>query len=288
MQTRFLKRLPRTLGLVVAAACVAFPLSGLYHAEADEPIRIYVFAGQSNMVGAATSSAELRALDPSAAARTDDVEFWGPTTDEPRRWTPLEAPTEILQPSSHNGFGPEIGASQMLVRRHPKATIAIVKLAFNGTSLHWHWNSARPDGLYQALVGRVRYARSILSETTDRPTTLAGFFWMQGESDANHRDQALAYGKLLTTFIKALRTDLAAPKLPVVIGRIQDLRHVSSRFGRYSDVVRREQAAVARNTPNVFAVSTDGLERDTLSPIHFSSRGTLDLGRRFVRTSFPL
>lgn len=288
MRTSLLSRLSRILGFVVVAVAVVVPLAGLNDAEAAGPIRVYVFAGQSNMVGAAANTAELRAIEPTAALSNENVEFWGPTSDDPRGWTPLQAPTEIVQPTSHNGFGPEIGAAQLLVRRHPGATIAIVKLAANGTSLHRHWDPARADGLYRALIERVRQATSSLRETTGRPTKLAGFFWMQGESDAARLTDARPYGQRLTSFIKAVRTDLRAPALTFVVGRIQDLRKFSPRLGRYSDVVRAEQARVARKLRNVFLVSTDGLERDWLSPIHFSSRGTLELGRRFVPKSIPL
>jgi carbohydrate esterase-like sialic acid-specific acetylesterase len=84
-----------------------------------------------------------------------------------------------------------------------------------------------------------------------------------------------------------VRRDLAAPDLPVVIGRIRDVRLVS-RWRPWSDVVRLAQANVATDDPHAFLVRTDDLQIDVRSPLHFDTRGTIGLGERFVRRGFGL
>jgi hypothetical protein len=285
MRSTLRRRLTRPLSLAIVLVTLGLPLTGLYRAEAAAPIPVYVFAGQSNMVGDATSTAELHLVQPSAELPSPDVVFWGPTADEPRRWLPLQAPTEVAQPDSHQGFGPEVGAAPLLAIRNAYAKVAIVKLAQNGSNLHRHWNPERSKGLYRQLIDRVHYATARLREETNRPTRLAGLFWMQGESDAPRLEWARSYGTLLSAFISAVRRDLDAPGLPVVVGQIQDLRRTNPKLGRHSDLVRREQARVAREGRNVVLVPTDGLERSALEPIHFSTRGILGLGRRFARAA---
>lgn len=281
------RRLPRggfqalLCALIVASA---FLLSAGQLARAEEPIRVYVFAGQSNMVGKDAVASDLPRIAPSALAPSSGVIFWGPVADFPVSWGPLMAPTEIVQPTRHQGFGPEIGAGQVLAHRHPDSTIAIVKLAESGTSLDEDWDPERPAGLYRQMISRVRVAVADLKRTRTGPVHLAGFFWMQGEADSDHLKSAAAYETNLRAFVRAVRQDFDAPGLPFVLGRIGDLRRDNSSHFQYSQVVRRAQADVARNVPGTYMVSSDGLER-AATRIHFSSRGTYELGRRFVERS---
>lgn len=257
-------------------------------AHATDPVRLYIFAGQSNMVGKDALSSDLPLIAPTAAIAPPDVLFWGPLADFPTAWGPLKAPTEVVQARYHEGFGPEIGAAPLLAARHPGSTIAVVKLALGGTNLFAHWNTSSADGLYQRMLSRVRRAVANLEQTRDAPVRYSGFFWMQGESDAEALQMARAYRANLTTFVRAVRRDLAAPELPFVIGRIADLRRDDPKKFAFSDIVRKSQQDVARSMPNAHLVSTDGLERAHQARIHFSSRGTYDLGRRFIRDRFGL
>jgi hypothetical protein len=279
---------------VVVLSCTFMLAFALLHsarsvARAEEPIRVYVFAGQSNMVGKDTLASDLPRIAPSAMVPSPSVQFWGPIADFPTSWGPLRAPTEIVQPRTHQGFGPEIGAGPLLARMHPDSTIAIVKFASSGTSLYRDWNPNRPDGLYPQMIERVRSAiANLRSSGTRAPVRLAGFFWMQGEADSDRLKQARNYEANLEAFVRAVRKDLRAPSLPFVFGRIADLRRESTAHFQYSNIVRSGQGEVARTVPNTFMVSTDDLERSPAQRIHFSSRGTYELGRSFVRPSYGL
>jgi hypothetical protein len=287
---------PNGMGILLRAAFKAALFIGVFvvplvvgehHVSGAEAIPLYVFAGQSNMVGDSTQSAQLPLVDPKLAAEPTNVRFWGPNQDFAGRWGPLQAPTEIMEPSSHSGFGPEIGAAPLLAAGHPGTQVAIVKLARGGTNLYADWNPRSDLGLYVRLVARVLEAKRQLETDTGKAVRIAGFFWMQGESDATLRGPASWYQKNLTEFIASVRQDLHAPRMPFVIGRIVDLRNVDFRFP-YSGVVRDAQSRVAKTVPRTYLVSTDDLQRDSISPIHFDTRGTVDLGRRFVNRSFPL
>lgn len=280
--------------VVLVLICTFMLAFGLLHsartvARAEEPIRVYVFAGQSNMVGKDTLSSDLPRIAPSTVVPSPSVQFWGPISDYPISWGPLRAPTEIVQPRTHQGFGPEIGAGPMLARLHADSTIAIVKFAASGTSLYRDWNPSRPDDLYAQMIERVRSAIANLRSTrASAPMRLAGFFWMQGEADSEHFKSARAYEANLEAFVASVRKDLRAPRLPFVFGRIADLRRESSVHFQYSNVVRAAQSEVAHRIPNAYMVSTDALERSPAQRIHFSSRGTYELGRSFVRSSYGL
>jgi hypothetical protein len=274
------------LTLVLSVGVSAATPGPAQHADAAGRIPLYVFAGQSNMVGAYAAAVELPTIDPTLHVQTKNVLFWGPTADFPSRWGPLTAPTEIRQTYTHSGFGPEVSSAPGLAARHPEG-IAIVKYAWNGTNLHTQWNPKNSLGLYGGLVSRVRYAMNQLKTQQGKSAYVAGFFWMQGESDTMRKTHATAYGKNLEKFITSLRKDLRAPRMPFVISKIRDIRKIRPLY-RYSSVVRQEQARVARRVSHTYIVSTDGLELTSLSPIHFSTRGTVGLGRRLVSRSIPL
>jgi hypothetical protein len=252
------------------------------------PIRLYVFAGQSNMVGAATMAAQLPTIAPKLQVPNNRVTFWGPTTDAPRSWAPLQAPTEVWKNMFHEGFGPELSAGRALGDLHPKERVAVVKFAWNATSLTWDWDPNRSHSKYEAMIDGTRRAIHRLHTKFDAPVRVSGFFWLQGESDADTAEHASSYGANLREFIAAARADLRAPKLPFVIAQIDDVRKYHPVLLRHSHVVRAQQARVARADPRAFLVRTDGLGHNPVSPVHFSSEGTIDLGRRFVQRRFGL
>jgi hypothetical protein len=267
------------LGLGVRPAVAKAPVS---------PVLVYVFAGQSNMVGAATMAAQLPVIAPALQVPKNAVSFWGPTTDAPRRWAPLQPPTEVWKNTFLEGFGPELSAGRALADLHPHSRIAIVKFAWNATSLYWDWDPSRTHSKYEAMVSGTRHAIKKLAAKMKAPVRIAGFFWMQGESDANTYDHATSYGASLKEFIASVRADFRSPNLPFVIGQIDDVRKYHPVLLPYSNFVRAEQGRVARADRHAFLVKTDGLEHAAASPVHFSTDGTIDLGRRFVNRTFGL
>lgn len=269
--------------VVLAFTLVSTPL---HRASAASPIRVYIFAGQSNMVGSGTASSQLPGVDPRLTKPTPNVSFWGPTTDSPSRWGPLEAPTVIMQAMSHHGFGPEVSAAAKLAGLHPNTRIAVIKFAWSATNLHTQW-SPQHHSLYPRMLDQVRFSLGKLRAQTGLPTKIAGFFWLQGESDSDTRAHATAYGKNLTRFIGALRQDLHVRNMPFVIGRIDDARRYEPGLP-YTYIVRAQQASVARHVRYTHLVSTDGLQHSLVSKIHLATRGVVDLGRRFVQSGFGL
>jgi hypothetical protein len=258
--------------IVLCVAIVATSIS-VTAASSSPTIPVYIFAGQSNMVGSSSVARDLRLLAPKLAAPQSNALFFGPTDDHATSWSRLKAPTEISQASYGPGFGPELSAAAALSTSGP---IAIVKFARNGTNLYHDWDPSRSNGLYRALITRTRAAFGSLQATTHRTPRIAGFFWMQGESDTYQLGHAAAYGKNLINFFNHVKTDLGTPQLRVVIGRISTLA------GPFSGVVRDEQMVVAKHEGLGQIVTTDNLDHDPLSPMHLNSQGELDLGRRFA------
>ena len=260
---------------VIASATVT-------HADphtAPRSIPVYVFAGQSNMVGASAAADDLPNIAPELVAPQPNALFFGPTDDHATRWAPLRAPTELIGSSYGPGFGPELSAAASLAS--PDEPIAIVKDAHDGTNLFHDWNPARSDGLYAGLIARTREALRELAAKTGEHPHIAGFVWMQGEGDSYTREHADAYETNLTAFLADVRRDLGAPHLRIVLGRIAFVA------GPYASIVRDAQTRVAAHEPNTSIVETDDLEHDPASAVHLDTSGQIELGRRFARALQP-
>jgi lysophospholipase L1-like esterase len=175
-------------------------------------------------------------------------------------------------------FGPEISLARTLAPGEASA-LAVIKTAYFGSNLAEDW---RPDAtggnrLYGLMLAQVREALAKLAERGETPR-LAGFFWMQGETDAGNATHAATYEANLRAFIARLRKDLNAPDLPVVLGRIGPR---PPRGYVHSEIVRQAQVRVATGLPRVTWVDTDDLPRDT-DGIHLTARGVIALGERWA------
>src|SRR5688500_14902812 len=185
----------KRVALAVAFICVSIVAVGDVAAAPSRGIPVYLFAGQSNMVGAYSHSPEATAYQAKLEVPLKDVLFWGPTSDAPRRWGPLTSTTENRYNAYGAGFGPELSAAHALRKLHPTGRMAIFKYAVNGSDLGWMWRADRKTGLYRRMLDRYKYAMQRLRIETGQRTYLAGVFWMQGEADGCRRYWATAYGK---------------------------------------------------------------------------------------------
>ncbi len=128
------------------------------------------------------------------------------------------------------GFGPEMGLARTLYAREKKP-LAIVKVAFNGTGMTTDWDHNNPGAAgacYRALVEETKKAVAKAAEKgiTLRINTMV---WVQGESDARVK-LAQEYEKNLSEMIKALRKELNAPDMVVLVGVNTNFGNGKNRF----------------------------------------------------------
>lgn len=162
--------------------------------------------------------------------------------------------------------GPDVSAIGALSRT---GTVEAVTLAVNGSSLASDWNPASPDGLARTLERKVQASLRRLGSRA----YVAAFFWMQGETDSDDAQSAAAYGKNLTALINRWRAVLG--DAPFVLGQI-------GHAGPYTARVRAEQLRVAASVERTILIRTDDLDRAPGDPLHFSTKGTRNLGYRFA------
>jgi carbonic anhydrase/acetyltransferase-like protein (isoleucine patch superfamily) len=262
------------LALTCTFASTALAQGGPQAVTPGGAVPVFVFAGQSNAVGVDTLD-ELRA---DQRAPQPKVLFYGPN-ERGNTWgvlTPSSNSPNLIDGLGRTGgsFGPEISAGKTISIALGGTLVAEVKLAVGATALFDRWNPTGGD-LYQNMVARVKLSIAELQTQLGLTGYVAGFFWMQGESDALSDQFRDDYAANLRNFIASMRRDFNNPDLPFVFGQIIDFDHP------ISTPLRDQQQAVANDitvTHTAFILTDDLCHHDF---IHFNGRAIYTLGVRF-------
>ncbi len=217
-----------------------------------DPVQVFIFAGQSNMSGAGLSNELNPALKIVPPNATLSIHFYG------YEYTDFSA----------GNFGPEVEFIQEITQAHPNQKYLFIKYAWGGTSLT-QWLPGTTH--YQTLKNNVFKALGALNTDYD----LAGFLWMQGETDAFSPNDAGLYADRFNTMITSLRNELGEPNLPVLIGQIDPPTACCTA------TVQAAEADFVASDAQARWVLTGGLSRCWNDPIHYNSAGQIDLGHRF-------
>jgi hypothetical protein len=244
----------------VSLFVVGVLLSGTGMAK-ERPLKVFIFAGQSNMVGA---GADVSDLPEDLKGEQKMALFF-----DGGKWVML-APGK----TEKSGFGPEISFSRKL-SAEIKEPIGIIKHSVSGTNLAQHWSPANPKSLYAELLKKVKAAQQ------SRKTEMVGMIWMQGESDSLDKNMAEAYSKNLTDFIQTTRKDLKSPEIFFVAGRVNPPK---DRFP-FVDIVRNAQEKCT--VPGYAFVDCDPFEK-IRGRLHYNTRGLVDMGYRFANAMLIL
>ena len=270
---------PAVLLLLLAA----IPAGPLYAAGRD----VIIVAGQSNTLNRHAAASALPASPDDAAilfyfetgappARGGDHPF---DSTSGGRWTTLGAQRQgAFIKYERDFFGPEISLARALTRAGV-APLGVSKVAYFGTNLAADWQPGAATGnrLYERLQENVGTACRLLRFRGDEPR-LAGFFWMQGETDGANTANAHAYAENLAAFIRRVRADFNTPELPFVLGRVGPR---PPKGYACQDVVRAAQVRIADNMPYTRWVDTDDQARDS-DGVHLLAPGVITLGERMA------
>ena len=195
---------------IVTLALAALACVTTRFASADEVTRVFLFAGQSNMVG---SDAHAERIDDypnfkGAGELQTDVLFsyiLGNGDEASKGWVPLKP---------LRSFGPEVTFARR-VRQHARFPIAIIKSAVGGTTVAFDWNPEAPDKGQKLYPRTLQLIRESLDELDKRGVRyrLEAVMWHQGENDMLDRKLYKQYADGLTKLVARLRADLKAPEL---------------------------------------------------------------------------
>ena len=203
-------------GLLVLWA-VAVPLNAAEKND-DKTLRVFIFAGQSNMVGSDSKVKDIKRFPPFVGLEQaqDHVRFsyciGRKNKTRSEGWVALQPVNGVV--------GPELSFARR-VSGAIKAPIAIIKVAAGGTHLGGDWNPDEPSGfkMYPLALDLVRSSLAELDKRDIR-YRIEGFMWHQGENDMFNKEYMSSYGPNLENFLSRWRRDLGLPKLKFYIGEL--------------------------------------------------------------------
>ena len=158
---------------------------------------------------------------------------------------------------------------------HTQQYIGLIPCAYGGTSIR-RW---MPDEiLFEHAV--------FMGKLAQKSSTLGGIIWHQGENNCANFDKAF-YRSKFTEMIAALRKELGAKELPLIIGEISE--DITEKWGcgdnppKFNALLRE----LAEELPHCAVASSKGL---TLRPdgIHFDAPSCRELGHRYFEKYMEL
>lgn len=233
--------------------CIA---TGLLSSPVIARERIYLMAGQSNMMGLAHT----HNLPAAYKSTPPNVSFIYKGSARP------------LAGDKH--IGPEVSFAHAVARAFPHDQHTIVKFAATGS----HIREWFPGETF--YVGMLRQLRLFIPPER---LHIDAVIWMQGEGDAFNRERANQYAHNLTHFINVLRRELDAPATPFIMGVIDP---VGRDFPEVS-LVQENQRRVNATVPNTYLITAEGVSK-IYDNIHFNALGQVEMGRRFANKYIEL
>ena len=272
------------MNFLVVASLLLTRIPGL-SADADsKTLRVFIFAGQSNMVGSHSRVEDIQRFPPFAGLdRPQEKVLFSykmgreqMTTS--KGWIPLQPTGDY--------FGPELSFGRRL-SEEVDAPIAIIKIASGGTTLGEDWNPDTPGGfkLYPLALEHVRASLAEL-DRMNKPYRIEGFMWHQGENDMFSAAFKPKYGANLKNFLACWRRDLKAPNLKFYIGELctKTIWGMDNRENMYA--IRAGQKAVTETDKlaEYIATSHDAVEIGGGAGLHYhyGTLGQLEHGVNYA------
>lgn len=258
-----------------AAIAVACAANG---ALAKTEVPLFLFSGQSNMVGLGTSTND---LSTDQKKTYPDIKIYLDAEGDAgkmKKWSTLGPGFG----ATTSQFGPELFFGKVLADSFPGKKIAFIKVARSGTYLgkSTEWlppssNKGTGGTYYAAMMGSIDAALKAFNSAFD--TTLytpkwAGFLWLQGEFDAMDATLSDKYETNLANLIKDIRTKAGVADLPVVLPMIDG----QSMWTNYSKIWAAD-IALTKKLAHVDTMATKGLSTDG---IHYKAAGMATIGQR--------
>lgn len=208
----------RLLRFPVASLILVTFVVSLEAQAPDKTLRVFIFAGQSNMVG--------------SDSKVEDIDRYPPFAglDKPQvgvrfsycigRETKLQSDGWVDLAPVDGVVGPELSFARKVVRSI-KAPIAIIKCAAGGTHLGGDWNPDDPSG-FKMYPLTLQWVRSALAELKRQRIAyrIEAVMWHQGENDMFDKSYLSNYGRNLKNFVACWRRDLGLPDLRFYIGEL--------------------------------------------------------------------
>lgn len=252
-------------------------------AQGQEITRVFLFAGQSNMVGADAHAERIDDFPDfrGAGAPQKEVLFsyiLGNGQEASKGWGPLK-------PLS--SFGPELTFARKVQASSP-GPIAIIKSAVGGTTVAFDWNPDAPEKGQKLYPRTLNLIRESLKELEARGIRyrLEGVMWHQGENDMLDRKLYKDYAAGLNRLVSRLREDLKAPQLKWYLAEVSEKGIWGMDHRANLGIFRQQQEVAQKTDPLLRWLPTSHLAFEVMGSgqphYHYGTQGQLQLGEAFA------
>ena len=249
-----------TLKIKLFSNLILFILLVSMTLPASAKVRVYILAGQSNMMG----KGKTYQLPPAYKRQPRNVKFY--------------YQGRLRQLAKYSHFGPEVSFAHNISRAFPHDTHVIIKHVATGSSIQqWLPGTQLFNGMLRQR-GFIKVGHDSLDVEGVDSVKVDAVFWMQGESDARSRQNATRYEGSLKRFITGLRQKLNSPHSSFIMGEINPEDPAFSMVEKVQQAQRNTQRSMA----NVMLVPTDGLGK-IHDHVHYDAKGQMELGKRFAK-----
>ncbi len=225
----------------------------LHAAAPDASFHLYLLIGQSNMAGRGKLEEQDKQTHPQIFTLTKE-----------NTWAPAVDPIHFDKPIAGVGLGRTFGLE--MVKAGGTVRLGLIPCAVGGTPIS-RWQKGAD--LYEAALKRARAAM--------KEGVIKGVLWHQGENDSGKAETAQAYGKNLDAMIVALRKDLDAPALPIVVGQLGEFY----REGANVTTVNEALQSLPKRVPHTAFIPSNGLGHKG-DKVHFDAPAYREFGRRYA------
>ena len=226
----------------------------------EDPGKFHIFLlmGQSNMEGGQSVDGEMDTESDPRILKLNKSGFWAVAKDP-------------ITNNYSKAVGPGFQFAKELIAEDPDITVGLIPLAVGGTPIAF-WS--KPGMQYQTVLYYANRAH--------QDGTLKGILWHQGESDAGSWVLADSYDRKLMRLIDDLRLDLRDAYLPFLVGGITTDAELIKKNQLRKRVWDRQKwvGSTFFRAAYVSSVDIPYIEDD---PIHFSSEGQRQMGKRYAR-----
>lgn len=206
-------------------------------------IDVYIIAGQSNADG----RGYIDQLEAAYKRRYTIPYLWQNRIDNIEN---IYSPTSTLK----DRFGVELSIAGELEFRNTNAII--LKRAIGGIPLYplsnysYCWKIGESKSMYPLLKTMI----DTVKKRNDGKTINWKFVWLQGETDAEHQESAIAYQQNMEELISQLKID-TSESIKIAIGKLKE-----SSYGDYIAEVNKAFENIANSNSNVTVVDTNALK----------------------------
>ncbi len=135
----------------------------------------------------------------------------------------------------------------------------------------------------QWMPGKVLFDHAVMmTKLAMRSSKLSGILWHQGESDCKNDELLYSYKEKFKTMVAALRKELGAEDIPIIIGELSENISDDWNVGDRPSKLNKIFHELASEVPFCRVASSEGLNLKA-DGIHFDAKSAREFGKRYYQ-----